>query len=103
MTLKEGIAISKDIFILDILEDVKEKNNHSKINLSDNKKIPKVIFKIKKYYVMYIYKEYSVNFDLFKTVLGDLELRETMSSKGTGLGIRLNVVSRGQVSVERLR
>ena len=34
-------------------------------------------------------------------MLGDLELRETESSEGTGLGVRLNVMSRGQVGVER--
>ena len=28
-------------------------------------------------------------------MLGDLELRETKSSKGAGLGVRLEVVSRG--------
>ena len=33
-------------------------------------------------------------------LLGDLELRETKFSKGAGLGVRLYVTSRGQMSME---
>ena len=38
---------------------------------------------------------------VYSRLLGDLELRETKSSKGAGLGIRLNVMSREQANMKK--
>ena len=44
-------------------------DSDSNSDLSIDKRIPGIIFKIKKYYVVYIWSEKSLNFDILETVI----------------------------------
>ena len=57
-------------------------------------KIPKKRRRVEEYIQQHLSHAY--------IMLGDLELRETKSSKGAGLGVRLYVTSRGQAGMEVL-
>ena len=59
--------ISETSLALDISEDTITGENNKKINSSDNKKMSKIILKIKNT-IIYIQNKYSMNFDLFKMI-----------------------------------
>ena len=59
--------------------ELQESNNN--LDLSINKRIPKIIFKIKKYYIIYIQNRRSIDFNMSETATKNILIYKVFNKK----------------------
>ena len=60
---------------------MEQSNSNSDSDLLINKRIPKIIFKIKKYYIIYIQNRKSIDFDILKTAAKNILIYEIFNKE----------------------